>query len=212
MPRPSPLPNRCRPDGSLVATTARGEMMGNRGGRLHRVDFTLGRARWRSKAWICCETSFRGRRRRVMETGYTEIFFLDEATALAAGHRPLLRVPPRRRPPFRGPLHAAHGAKALRAGEIDHILHAARCAQAPECAANAVPPGAICRQSERFYRLRVGAGWLEWTDTGYAIGLGPKPGRPTHLCTPDPICAVLRAGYAPRLHPSAASPQSASWR
>ena len=87
-PRPSPLQNRVAPDGSLHAVPERGLLMGNRGGRLHRPDGTLGRARWRSRAWIACLTEFRGRHRAVMGDGYTELFFLDEATALAAGHRP----------------------------------------------------------------------------------------------------------------------------
>ena len=86
--RPSPLQNRVAPDGSLHAVPERGLLMGNRGGRLHRPDGTLGHARWRSRAWIACLTEFRGRHRAVWGESYSELFFLDEATALAAGHRP----------------------------------------------------------------------------------------------------------------------------
>ena len=79
-----PLQNRVTPQGEIIATPERGTVMGNRGGRIHRDD----RARWKSKAWITCRLSFKSRHRTVMGNSYTELFFLDEATALAAGHRP----------------------------------------------------------------------------------------------------------------------------
>ena len=82
-PRPSPLPNRVAPDGDIVATAARGTMMGNRGGRIHE-GFEI-RRRSASRRWIACALEFKARRREVMGEGYTELFFLDEATALAAG-------------------------------------------------------------------------------------------------------------------------------
>ena len=84
-----PLQNRVTPEGEIIATPARGLMMGNRGGRLHRPDKTLTARRWTSRAWIACRLEFNNRHRRVMSpNSYTELFFLDEATALAAGHRP----------------------------------------------------------------------------------------------------------------------------
>src|SRR5262245_56326548 len=83
-----PLQNRVDPFGELIATSARGTRFGNRGGRFHRDDRTLGTSRWAGHAWICCRLAFKGRHREVWGTGYTELFFLDEVTALAAGHRP----------------------------------------------------------------------------------------------------------------------------
>ena len=83
--RPSPLQNRVAPDGSLHAVPERGLLMGNRGGRLHREGGTLGRARWRSRAWICCRLAFRDRHREVMGAGYTELFFLDARGISIAG-------------------------------------------------------------------------------------------------------------------------------
>src|ERR1700684_4119617 len=84
----TPLQNRVTPEGEIVADPARGTLMGNRG-CLHRADRTLGVARWRSKMWICCVLQWRDVRRDVMRPGrWTALFFLDEATALAAGHRP----------------------------------------------------------------------------------------------------------------------------
>ncbi len=83
-----PLQNRVTPFGELIATPARGTMYGNRGGRFHRDDKTLGARRWSSRQWICCVLSFKGRHHEVWARRYTALFFLDEVTALAAGHRP----------------------------------------------------------------------------------------------------------------------------
>ena len=83
-----PLQNRVSPFGELFAASARGTLLGNRGGRIHRDDRTLGKRRFASRQWICCVLEFKGRRRKVWGDSYTELFFLDEPTALAAGHRP----------------------------------------------------------------------------------------------------------------------------
>src|SRR5436853_7042816 len=83
-----PLQNRVSPFGDLFAGPALGLFMGNRGGRFHRDDRTLSSRRWVSRQWICCRLQFNNRHRDVWKTGYTELFFLDEPTALAAGHRP----------------------------------------------------------------------------------------------------------------------------
>src|SRR4029450_5546706 len=83
-----PLPNRVSPFGELVASPARGTLMGNRGGRLHDAQRKLTVRRWVTRAWICCRLDFKDRHRDVWSEGYTELFFLDEVTAFAAGHRP----------------------------------------------------------------------------------------------------------------------------
>ncbi len=83
-----PLQNRVDPFGDLFADAARGLLMGNRGGRLHDGQRKLGARRWTSKQWICCRLQFKNRHRQVWGNSYTELFFLDEVTAFAAGHRP----------------------------------------------------------------------------------------------------------------------------
>ena len=84
-----PLQNRVVPDGRIIVSPARGTMMGNRGGVFHTLEQTLARKHWHSKQWICCVLDFKNRRRQLMQPRrYTELFFLDEATALSAGHRP----------------------------------------------------------------------------------------------------------------------------
>src|SRR5258707_3661680 len=82
------LQNRVNPWGELFRTPARGTMMGNRGRTLHNAQQEIVRS-YGGKRWICCLLEFKGRRRQIMSPGqYTELFFLDEATAFAAGHRP----------------------------------------------------------------------------------------------------------------------------
>jgi len=85
-----PLQNRVTPEGEIIATPHRGLMLGNRGGAFHLPDRTLGHRRWATRQWIACVLEFKGRHRVAMmqPNRYTELFFLDEATALAAGHRP----------------------------------------------------------------------------------------------------------------------------
>ncbi|HLW90790.1 MAG TPA: hypothetical protein VKS78_05750, partial [Roseiarcus sp.] len=118
-----PLQNRVDPFGELVAMAARGALMGNRGGKFHRPDKTLGRRRWASRQWICCVCSFKGRRRDVWGAGYTELFFLDESTALAAGHRPCFECRRAEAEAFR----AAFDERGwISAPAMDEILHAER--------------------------------------------------------------------------------------
>ena len=198
--RPSPLQNRSAPDGTLHAVAARGTVMGNRGGRIHRADGTLGAPRWRSRAWICCRLAFRGRRRRVMGDGYTEIFFLDVATALAAGHRPCFECRRTDAQAFAA-LWRRAGATPPRAAEMDRVLHAERLAPPETVAFGALPRGAIFRAHGAFH-LRADRP-LVWTFAGYR----PARGFATHdtvtAVTPPTVRAILAAGYRPALHPSA---------
>ena len=83
-----PLQNRVDPFGAILAMPERGTLMGNRGGRIHDASQRIGGRRWTSRRWIACELVYKGWHRPVMGEGYTELFFLDEVTALAAGHRP----------------------------------------------------------------------------------------------------------------------------
>src|SRR5690349_23483922 len=122
-----PLQNRVDPFGDLFATPARGTMFGNRGGKFHTDEQGLTTRRWVSRQWICCVLEFRGRQRNVWGRYYTELFFLDEVTAFAAGHRPCFECRrkdaelfaalwPDRPNPDRRP----------RAAEIDRVLHSER--------------------------------------------------------------------------------------
>src|SRR5262249_7627174 len=124
-----PRPNRVTPFGALIATPERGMLMGNRG-ILHDQDGIL-RRRWRGKRWILCVLEFQGRRREIMTPGrYTELFFLDEATGLAAGHRPCAECQRKRFNAFRAAWakanRLAQTSSALMADRIDDRLHGER--------------------------------------------------------------------------------------
>src|SRR5207245_9648928 len=115
--------NRVTPFGEIIATQARGTMMGNRGGRFHRDDKTLGRRRWASHHWICCELDYRNQYHEPMGRGYTSLFFLDEVTALAAGHRPCFFCRRERATDFVGRFGEAFGIAEPRAPMVDKRLH-----------------------------------------------------------------------------------------
>src|SRR5207237_6087106 len=111
--------------GDIIATPERGTFLGNRG-VLHDGEGRIGRA-WQLKRWIVCVLEFRGRKRTVMTPGrYTELFFLDEATALAAGHRPCAECRRARFRAFQTAWAAGDSGRVPTAGEMDDRLHAER--------------------------------------------------------------------------------------
>ena len=122
-----PLQNRVNPFGKFCAFCTRGLFMGNRGGRFHTDAKTLTRRRWASRQWICCVLEFKGRRRDVWSSSYTELFFLDEPTAFAAGHRPCFEC---RRKDAEAFAEKWREVRRLRrppyAAEMDDALHAER--------------------------------------------------------------------------------------
>ena len=195
--------NRVWPTGEIVAHPARGLFMGNRG-CLHDAAGNLGAARWRHRAWITCALAFRGRRRALMAPGrYTELFFLDEAVACAAGHRPCAEC---RRAAWQG--FAAAWASvfgAMRAAEIDRALHAARLEDRTQrrhrAEAATLPEGSMALIGGAAHLIRPGQA-LRWGPEGYG-GAVPLPRGPVTVLTPEPVIAVLRAGWRPVLHPSA---------
>jgi hypothetical protein len=205
-----PLQNRVDPFGNLIATPARGLCFGNRGGRLHLDDRTLAARRWVSRAWICCRLQFKGRRRQVWGRGYTELFFLDEVTALAAGHRPCFECRRADAQAF-----AAAFAKGLRlpatprAAEMDRVLHRerldGRAKRTHRLPLDTLPDGAFLTLTQspgRAYAVR-GKSLLEWSPEGYIAQHKRPRGVTVDLLTPPAMLAALRAGYQPSWHPSA---------
>ena len=201
-----PLQNRVLPTGEIIAHPARGTLTGNRG-ILHRDDQTLGPARWTHKAWICCTLDWKGRRRAVM-TGrtWTELFFLDEAVALAAGHRPCAtcrRAAYRR---FQTAWAAAFGT-VPRAPAMDAVLHAARVAPDKtqlrhSARLGTLPAGTFVLWQDRPH-LVGDVGLQAWSPSGYRLALSKTKGAEVIVLTPAPIVAVLQAGYVPALHDTA---------
>ena len=202
-----PRRNRVTPEGEIVADPSRGTLMGNRG-RLHRPDGTLGAARWTTKAWIACALSFGDRRRTIMAPGsYTELFFLDEATAYAAGHRPCGECRRADYTAFRTCWEAVHGP--ARAPGIDAALHAARTradrAKVTFVTQAATLPDGTMIRTAAGPSLLWGTASLSWTPAGY----GPaqvRPDDPVEVLTPAPVVTLFRAGLRPAVHPSALAP------
>jgi len=196
-----PLQNRVTPLGELVAVPERGLVYGNRG-CLHDHDGRI-RRRHAVKRWIACRLEFKDRRRKaLLQPGrYTELFFLDEATAFAAGHRPCAECRRADYERFRERV-GAPGADAL-----DERLHAERI-DGPRFRApfDDLPDGAFVLEDGEPW-LVLGSELLQWTPGGYARR-HPRPSGEALLITPPTTVEVLRAGWVPVvpfLHPSAAS-------
>lgn len=205
------LQNRVDPAGKIIADPARGLFTGNRGGRIHdpATRVLLPKRRWASKAWICCVTRFRERRRVVMGPGYTHLFILDEVTALSAGHRPCYEC--RRADAVRF-AEAWQKAFALadrpRAGEMDARLHAERYAVTRTLQRRDIddlPDGAVISDdSEANPALWAvhGDKLLRWCPDGYH-GPRKRPSKGTvATITPQAMIAVLENGFRPVWHPS----------
>ncbi len=199
-----PLQNRVTPFGQLIAAPARGTLMGNRGGKIHTDDKKLARRRWASRQWICCVLDFKGRQRDVWGRYYTELFFLDEVTAFAAGHRPCFEC--RRKDAERFAMLFSGKAKRASAGAMDKALHAERLdgkdKRTHRRPLDALPDGAMIVLDGEAFAVR-GKHLLRWTPSGY-VGKRARPrGIDADALTPPSMLTVLARGYAPLWHPSA---------
>jgi len=205
------LQNRVTPFGEIVDDPARGTMMGNRG-VLHDEHRRLGHRRWAHKNWLVCEVAFRGRRRQVMTPNrYTELFFLDEAVAFAAGHRPCAECRNADYKRFKALWMEVFGQSDLKAAEIDDALHAERAVpfkhaqRRHEACLEDIPDGAFV-----VLPARPETAWLVWgarlypyAPSGYGAPMARAQAGRVRALTPPATRAVLAAGYRPRLHGSA---------
>jgi hypothetical protein len=202
-----PLQNRVDPFGEFLATPARGLFMGNRGGRFHTTAKMLTARRWVSRQWICCVLDFKGRQRDVWGRFYTELFFLDEPTALSAGHRPCFECRHNEAQAFAEKWQQTQGLHARpRAGEMDELLHSerlnGRAKRMHRLPVDTLPDGAFVALKEGAFAIRGGA-LLRWTPQGYGTRKARPLGIAVDVLTPPAILAVLSAGYEPRWHPTA---------
>lgn len=203
-----PLPNRVAPDGSLFAHEARGLLFGNRGGRFHDPEARgLPRRLYASRQWICCLLAFKGRQRQVWGRGYTELFFCDEVTALAAGHRPCMECRRADALAYRAAL--MRGMELVLAPSfptIDRLLDGqrrnGRDKRIHHRAGASLPDGAMIADGPRRLAIR-GDRALVWTPDGYAAH-EPRPMGIVAVLTPPASLAALAHGYRPLWHPSAA--------
>jgi hypothetical protein len=209
-----PLQNRVSPWGVLEAAESRGMLMGNRG-VLHDEQRTVVRAS-NARAWIICQLEFKGRRRELMTPGhYTELFFLDEATALAAGHRPCFECRRDAAVEFQRHWRQRGGTDGALVGDIDRELSVQRrlprsglrdgkCAYIAEL--DTLPDGTMVEVD--------GAAWLvheavlcEWSHDGYSgtRRRAVERGATGWVLTPYATVQTLRLGYTPALHPSSSA-------
>lgn len=205
-----PKQNRVTPFGDIIATPERGLFMGNRG-LLHNDEGRIKRP-WLLKRWIVCELEFRGRKREVMSPGrYTELFFLDEATAFAAGHRPCAEC---RRAKYNEYCVRFEASKSFKgqpiAERIDDKLHAERLTENHrkrtfEASLEDLPDGVFVtlpEWGEQAY-LVMGRYLFGWTPGGYQKRVRRLSRRKVNVLTPKSSVKVIGAGYRPVVHPSA---------
>ena len=201
-----PLQNRVTPFGDIVAIPQRGMFTGNRGIIHDPATRTLLNRRWASKAWLVCLCEYKDRQRAVMgRRSWTELFFLDEAVALAAGHRPCFFCRRQDAEGFRDAWAQGRAAKLPRAAEMDAVLHAERIDRgrkrlhALPADVDELPDGTVIAVAGEAYTLMQGRAF-RWTARGYE-GPAEIP-RANALLTPPSTVGALSAGYRPVLHPS----------
>lgn len=200
-----PLQNRVTPFGDVVAMSQRGLYIGNRGIIHDPATKTLLGRRWTTKAWLICLLDYKGRHREVMVgRSWTELFFLDEAVALAAGHRPCFFCRRADTEAFRAAWAKAKGGEAPRAPEIDAVLHEERLDQGrkrvhavPGPVAE-LPDGAVIVAAGEAYTIAHGRAFCS-NEQGYQAA--QQIPRADGLLTPPSTLRAIRAGYRPVLHP-----------
>jgi hypothetical protein len=203
-----PLQNRVTPLGDIVADPHRGLFTGNRGIIHDPATKTLLKKRWSSPAWITCVCEFRGWRRPVMgRRSWTELFFLDEATAFAAGHRPCFFCRRDDANRFRAAWEKGNGVTDVRAREMDSVLHRERLDRSRKrlhplpMPLKQLPDGAMVQAGEESF-LILQSRALQWSMGGYQKADGKIDDA--MLLTPPSTLRAIGAGYRPVLHPSAA--------
>lgn len=209
MSRP-PLQNRVDPFGQLHAVPARGALMGNRG-ILHNDQQQI-RRQWAHKSWVTCALSYGNVKRAVFApNNYSELFFLDEVTSLAAGHRPCNTCQRQRYVEFKQAWIQANmlmqDQTFIAAPQVDSVLHTER----------AIPGGGKCTFDTLIAELPLGTmfeyegnaylvwtgGILKWSFDGYTPATLAMPTTPVQVLTPASIVRMFTKGFVPRAHPSA---------
>ena len=204
-----PLQNRVDPKGSLIAVNARGAWMGNRG-ILHNDQQQIV-SPWKHKAWVTCQLAFKGRQRKIFSPGdYSELFFLDEATALSAGHRPCAECRRERFNEFKTAWLKANAAANAQPPlkEIDKQLHAERAIRGGGKVTYSdefrnLPPGTFIEYNDQACLIWAGRLW-QWSPEGYVdTGTAPVANEEVKVFTPRSIVAMYTNGFTPEVAKSA---------
>jgi hypothetical protein len=197
-----PLQNRVTPFGEIVAVPQRGVLMGNRGIIHDPTSRTLLKRRWTTRAWIICVCEFKGVRRNVMaRRSWTELFFFDEATALAAGHRPCFYCQRQQAKAFQAAWAIGNGTSLPPAPAMDMVLHGERLdakggkrRHLIEGPIAQLPDGVMIASGDNAYVVTDGKAHL-WSWQGYARS--EPPTQDVKLLTPPSTLRALSAGYDP---------------
>jgi hypothetical protein len=198
--------NRVQPDGTLGTLPQRGGFMGNRG-CLHDDQGVIKR-RFQAKLWITCtlrEKPIRGKVAQASPGLYTPLFFLDEAVACAAGHRPCAECRRAVYKDFGTAWQRAFGTQA-KAAEMDKLLHDARLSDNRKAQrrfqshTDDLPDGVFIEWQGQPHLIRQDAA-LPYTPQGYAAAV-PRPQGSVQVITPGPLVAVMRAGWRPVMNAS----------
>lgn len=203
-----PLQNRVDPYGEISANASRGMWMGNRGGCMHTEDKTLTNRRWATRAWIYCVLEFNNRHRTIMTPRrYTELFFLDEVTALSAGHRPCFECQRKRAEEFLTTYAATQGKDTRPyVDDFDRLAHATRLdgrlKRTGKKPIDQLPDGAAIVYNGEAMAVRA-EHLLRWSFSGYTTRLPRPSSGVVEVLTPEPFIDILTAGFTPAFHPSA---------
>ncbi|WEK02265.1 MAG: hypothetical protein P0Y59_11465 [Candidatus Sphingomonas phytovorans] len=204
------LQNRVTPFGEIVAIPQRGLFTGNRGIIHDPLTRVLLRRRWASRSWLICTCDYQGRRREVMATrSWTELFFLDEAVALAAGHRPCFLCRRADAERFRNAWSMAAGSEHASAPHIDTTLHHERVEHGQKrlhpipMAQSDLPDGTMIAANSAAFAIYKGNAY-RWTSEGYAAR--EDIAQAAGMLTPPSTYRAFAAGYRPVLHPSIGTP------
>ena len=204
-----PLQNRVTPTGEIIATPERGLFTGNRGIIHDPATRTLLKKRWSTPAWLTCLCEFRGRRRKVMgERSWTELFFLDEATAFAAGHRPCFFCRREDAMRFQAAWETGNRVRDLGAPDMDAVLHRERLDKGKKrlhplpTRLDDLPDGAMVQEGAASF-LIVRGGAFRWSPGGYSKTEAPL--KQAMLLTPPSTLRAFAAGYRVVLHPTASA-------
>lgn len=190
-----PHQNRVTPFGTIEALPGRGAMLGNRG-VVHDASGSIVRA-WQTRRWICCVLEFKGRHREVMEPNrWTHLFFLDEATAFAAGHRPCAECRRADYVRFRSLWEEIYGPVATVA-DIDSVLHAARLngksKRMYRAQCSTLPDGTFIVLEDQPWLVR-GNRMHRWSNKGY-VEVRARADAEVDVLTPEPFVRLFTAGY-----------------
>jgi hypothetical protein len=199
------LQNRVDPLGRFIKTSARGSWMGNRGVIHKHKQITK---MFKHKAWITCTLEFKGRKRTVMTPGrWTELFFLDEATAFSAGHRPCFECRKDDAQRFKScwikgnPTHDFSMTTSI--NKIDEIIHGERIDNEKnkvihQRISSDIPEGTFILMNNDPYVFTKGR-LYRWTAFGYTDSIAVPEASILTILTPHSVVNAFRAGYVPQI-------------